>query len=46
MHTDPSPCGRRGPGWTPDERRAVNLRCIEEIDLEAIPVTHYDGRAH
>lgn len=24
---------------------AVNLRCIEGIGLEAIPVNHYDGRA-
>ena len=24
---------------------AINLRCIEGIDLEAVPVTHYDGRA-
>lgn len=24
---------------------AVNLRCIEDIDLTAIPVQHYDGRA-
>ena len=24
---------------------AVNVRCIEGIDLQAIPVTHYDGRA-
>jgi hypothetical protein len=46
LHTDPSPCGRRGPGSTPDERRAVNLRRIEEFDLDAIPVTHDDGRAH
>jgi len=24
---------------------AVNLRCIDGIDLEAIPVQHYDGSA-
>lgn len=24
---------------------AVNLRCVEGIDLDAIPVQHYDGRA-
>lgn len=24
---------------------AINLRCIEDIDLDAIPVQHYDGRA-
>jgi hypothetical protein len=25
---------------------AVNVRCIEGIDLDAIPVTHFDGRAN
>jgi len=24
---------------------AVNLRCVEGLDLDAIPVQHYDGRA-
>ena len=24
---------------------AINVRCLEEIDLAAIPVTHFDGRA-
>ena len=24
---------------------AVNLRCVENIDLDAIPVHHYDGRS-
>ena len=24
---------------------AINLRCVEGIDLAAVPVTHYDGRA-
>ncbi len=24
---------------------AVNIRCLEEIDLEKVPVTHFDGRA-
>ena len=24
---------------------AVNLRCIEGLDLEAIPVRHFDGRS-
>jgi hypothetical protein len=24
---------------------AVNIRCLEEIDLAAIPVTQYDGRS-
>jgi len=23
---------------------AVNIRCIENIDLESIPVTHYNGK--
>ncbi len=24
---------------------AVNVRCLEGVDLEAIPVTHFDGRS-
>lgn len=24
---------------------AVNIRCLEGVDLESIPVTHFDGRA-
>ena len=24
---------------------AINIRCLEGIDLESIPVQHYDGRA-
>jgi len=24
---------------------AVNIRCLEGIDLEAVPVQHYDGRS-
>lgn len=24
---------------------AINLRCLENIDLDAVPVHHYDGRA-
>jgi hypothetical protein len=24
---------------------AINIRCIEGIDLEAIPVNHFDGRS-
>jgi hypothetical protein len=24
---------------------AINIRCLEGIDLQAIPVQHYDGRA-
>ncbi|MYM24715.1 GFA family protein [Duganella sp. FT135W] len=36
-----------GEGVAPngDAVAAVNLRCIEDIDLNAIPVHHYDGRA-
>lgn len=24
---------------------AVNLRCVDDVDLDAIPVTHFDGRS-
>ena len=24
---------------------AVNVRCLEDVDLEKVPVTHYDGRS-
>jgi hypothetical protein len=24
---------------------AINLRCVEDIDLDSIPVRHFDGRA-
>ena len=24
---------------------AINLRCLEDVDLAAVPVQHYDGRA-
>lgn len=36
-----------GEGSDPQGRAmaAVNLRCIEDLDLGAIPVHHYDGRA-
>ncbi|NVM76595.1 hypothetical protein FHW83_002390 [Duganella sp. SG902] len=36
-----------GEGTSPngDAMAAVNLRCIEDIDLQAIPVHHYDGRS-
>ncbi|MTV41916.1 GFA family protein [Duganella radicis] len=36
-----------GEGTAPngDATAAINLRCIEGIDLEAIPVHHYDGRS-
>lgn len=37
-----------GEGKAPDgsEMAAINVRCIEGIDLEPIPVQHYDGRSH
>lgn len=25
---------------------AINIRCLEGIDLQAIPVKHFDGRSH
>jgi hypothetical protein len=25
---------------------AVNVRCLEDIDLEKVPVQHYDGKHH
>ena len=28
-----------------NEMAAVNIRCLEGIDLAAIPVTHFDGRS-
>lgn len=34
-----------GKGPKGDEMAAVNIRCLEGIDLAAIPVTHYDGRS-
>ena len=35
-----------GEGKSPDgtETAAINIRCIEGIDLASIPVHHYDGR--
>jgi hypothetical protein len=36
-----------GEGTDPkgNEMAAINLRCIENIDLDAIPVQHFDGRS-
>lgn len=36
-----------GEGQAPDgtATAAVNIRCIEGIDLDAVPVHHYDGRS-
>ena len=42
-------CGMHpyGEGTAPDGSvmAAINIRCLEGIDLNAIPVQHYDGRA-
>jgi hypothetical protein len=27
-----------------NEMAAINVRCIDDIDLQKIPVTHFDGR--
>ena len=36
-----------GEGTGPDGKRmaAVNLRCVQDLDLAAIPVQHFNGRA-
>jgi hypothetical protein len=48
-HNFCSVCGIHpyGEGKSPDgtETAAINIRCIEGIDLESIPVHHYDGRS-
>jgi hypothetical protein len=42
-------CGMHPYGEAPDPKgkamAAINIRCLEGIDLEKIPVTHFDGRA-
>lgn len=42
-------CGMHpfGEGTDPKGNRvaAVNVRCLEDVDLDALQVTHYDGRA-
>lgn len=42
-------CGMHpyGEGTNPNGGRmaAINIRCLEGIDLDVIPVTHFDGRA-
>ncbi len=44
-----SVCGMHpyGEGTSPDGTRtaAINIRCLEDIDLESIPVQHFDGRS-
>jgi hypothetical protein len=36
-----------GEGTDPKGNRiaAINIRCLEDIDLAPIPVTHFDGRS-
>ncbi len=36
-----------GEGSDPKGQRmaAINIRCLEDLDLASIPVTHFDGRA-
>jgi len=36
-----------GEGATPDGQAmaAVNVRCLEEVDLDSLQVNHFDGRA-
>ncbi len=42
-------CGMHpyGEGRAPDgsAMAAVNVRCVENIDLETVPVQHFDGRS-
>ncbi|GAB2879177.1 GFA family protein [Uliginosibacterium flavum] len=32
-----------GPGGA--QMAAINIRCLDEVDLDAIPVKHFDGRS-
>ena len=42
-------CGMHPYGEAADSkgapRAAINIRCLEGVDLEKIPVTHFDGRS-
>ncbi len=42
-------CGMHpyGEGMDPSGQAmaAINIRCLEDIDLSSIPVTHYDGKS-
>jgi hypothetical protein len=40
MH--PYAVGKDGKG---NEMAAINARCLEDVDLDSLPVQHYDGRA-
>lgn len=37
-----------GEGKSPDgsTTAAINIRCIEGLNLETVPIQHYDGRSH
>lgn len=37
-----------GDGIDPQGNRmaAINLRCVDNLDLDSIPVQHYDGASH
>ncbi|AOI71399.1 aldehyde-activating protein [Burkholderia ubonensis] len=37
-----------GEGADPKGNRmaAINVRCLDDVDIDALPVTHYDGRSH
>jgi hypothetical protein len=47
-HFCPS-CGMHpfGEGADPQGNRvaAINIRCLEDLDLDSVPVKHFDGRA-
>jgi hypothetical protein len=42
-------CGMHPYGEAPDPKgvamAAINIRCLEGVELEKVPVTHFDGRA-
>lgn len=42
-------CGIKVHGEAPDPKGtptvAINIRCIDGLDLDKVPVQHYDGRA-
>jgi hypothetical protein len=27
------------------ETRAINVRCLDDVDLQAVPTTHFDGKS-
>lgn len=48
-HTFCSTCGilpfASGVGPDGKQTRAINIRCLDDIDLGAIPLTQYDGKS-